>query len=201
MRNLSLIISSIFHPAFVPLLGFLLLYSFSGYALYIPENQFWFSVLIIIQFSILIPIGAVYFLFWRKKISSIELSVRKERKVPLVINLICYSIILLVFSFLSFPPIIMNFLVAVIFSAAVSFIVSLTYKISLHMIAWGTLAGALLAYSLRIGLELHFFLSVIFLLSSLIASARLWLNEHSVSQIVLGWSMGFVFSFLIMNFL
>ena len=184
MRALSLIISSILHPAFIPLMGFLLLYYFSGYALYFPENIFWFSVLIIIQFTILVPIGTVYFLYWRKKITSIELSNLEERPLPLVINLVSYSISFLVFRYLNFPEIMVNFFAAIVISAAFSMFVSLSYKISLHLVAWGTLLGVMLAFSIKIGLELHFLISLIILLSAIVASARLWLNEHNLEQII-----------------
>ena len=201
MRALSLTISSILHPAFIPLMGFLLLYYFSGYALYLPENVFWFSVLIIVQFTILIPIGTVYYLFWRKKITSIELSNREERPLPLVINLVSYSISFLVFRYLNFPDIIVSFFAAIVISAAFSMFVSLSYKISLHLVAWGTLLGVMLAFSLRIGLELHLLISLIILLSALVASARLWLNEHDLEQIIYAWISGALISFLIMTYL
>jgi len=201
MRILSLIISSIFHPTFVPLIGFLLLYSFSGYALYLPENIFWFSILVIVQFTILIPIGLVYFLYWRKVVTSINLSKREERPLPLVLTLISYSIAFLLFRYLQYPPIIVSFFAAIVLSSAVSMFVSLTYKISLHMMAWGTLAGAILSFALRINIELHFLLSVIVIVSALIAMARLWLNEHNLQQIASAWLLSFVLSFFVMNLL
>lgn len=201
MRVLSLIISSIFHPAFIPLMGFLLLYYYSGYALYLPENIFWFSIVVIVQFTILIPIATVYLLYWRKKITSIELSVREERPLPLVITLISYAVCFLIFRYIQFPSIIVNFFAAVVLSAAFSMFVSLTYKISLHMVAWGTLAGVILAFSLRIGNDLHLLLSVILLTAGVVASARLWLQEHDLQQIVSAWLTAFALSFLIMTYL
>jgi len=201
MRTLSLIISSIFHPTFIPLIGFLLLYSFSGYAVYLPENIFWFSILVIVQFTILIPVGAVYYLYWRKKISSINLSVKEDRPLPLIINLISYSVVFLIFRYLNYPHIIISFFSAVVLASVFSMLISFSYKISLHMVAWGTLAGTIIAFSLKIGLELHFLISIILLLTGIIASARLWLNHHNIQQISYAWSGSIVMAFLIISFI
>lgn len=201
MKNLSYIISSLFHPAFVPLLGFLMLYNFSGYALYLNENILWFSLLLIFQFTILIPISTVYYLYWKKKISSIELNELHERRLPLIINLICYTIAFYIFYYLNFPKIISSFFGALALSAALSMIVSLYYKISLHMIAWGALTGALFAYALNVGLEFHFYFSLLVLVSAIVASARLWLHAHDIKQILAGWFSAAILSFLAMNLL
>ena len=201
MRTLSLIISSLFHPTFIPLIGFLLLYSLSGYALYLPKDIFWFSIMVIVQFTILIPIGVVYYLYWRKKISSIELSNRNERPLPLVINLVSYAVSFLVFRYLHYPDLIVSFFAVVVVSAAFSMLVSLYYKLSLHMVAWGSLAGILFAISLRIGIGLHLLLSLVLILTAIIASARLWLNEHDLPQITWAWGASSVLSFLLMIYL
>jgi hypothetical protein len=198
MRTLSKIISLFFHPVFVPLLGFLLLYSYSGYGIYLPESIFWFSILIIVQFTILVPVGAVYYLYWRKIISSIELSNREERPLPLIINLVSYAVNFLIFRYLNFPDIIISFFGAVVLASAFSMFVSLTYKLSLHMVAWGTLGGVILAFSLRVGIELHVLLSVTIILTALVASARMWLNQHNIQQISFAWVSSFIISFLLM---
>jgi len=201
MRTLSLIISSVFHPTFIPLIGFLLLYSLTGYALYLPKDVFWFSIMVIAQFTILIPVGVVYFLYWRKKISSIELSNRKERPLPLVINLISYAVSFVIFRYLHYPNLIVSFFAVVVVSAAFSMVVSLYYKLSLHMVAWGSLVGVLLAISVRLGIGLHLLISLVLILTAIIASARLWLNEHDLPQVAWAWGVSSILSFLLMIFL
>lgn len=201
MKNLSYVISSLFHPAFVPLLGFLMLYNFSGFALYLNENIFWFSILLIFQFTILIPISTVYYLYWKKKISSIDLNELHERRMPLIINLICYTIAFYIFYYLNFPKTITSFFAALALASALSMFVSLYYKISLHMVAWGALTGALLAYALSAGLEFHFYFSILVLTSAIVASARLWLQAHDLKQLLIGWFSAVFLSFLAMNLL
>ncbi len=201
MRILSLIISSIFHPTFIPLIGFLLLYSLTGYAVYLPKDVFWFSIMVIVQFTILIPVGVIYFLFWRKKITSLELSNRQERPLPLVINLISYAVSFLVFRYLQYPSLIVNFFGVIVVSAAFSMIVSLYYKLSLHMVAWGTLVGVLISISVRMEIGLHLLVSLVLILTAVIASARLWLNEHDLPQVAWAWGTSSILSFLLMIFL
>lgn len=201
MRFLALLISSFFHPAFVPLLGFLLIYMLSGYAFYLPEQTFWFSVVVIIQFTILIPIAGVYFLYWRKRISSIELNVLKERPLPLVINLVSYSVAYLIFRYLPFPKIIVNYFAVIVVTAGVSMVVSLNYKISLHAVGWGSLVGVLYALSLKIGIELHLMLSILIVSSAIIITARLWLKAHSWHEVYSAWLSSALIGFLGMTYL
>lgn len=201
MRIIAFIISSIFHPAFIPLIGFLLLYNLTGYALYLPQSIFWFAILTIVQFTILVPVGSTYYLYWRKYISSVKLSNRAERPLPLTINLISYSINFAMFYYLNFPHIIINYFASIAIISALSMVISLYYKISLHMMAWGTLTGVILAFSLSIGLELHFLLSIIIVLTAIIASARLWLNEHTFPQVLYAWLSSSLLSFIVMKFL
>lgn len=200
MRIFFKSISVIFHPIFVPLVGFLLLYSFSGIALYLPEDIFWLSILVIVQFTILIPLSLIYYLYWRNKISSIELSVRNERPLPLFFNLISVTINFMIFRYFSFSEIITNFFGTIVLASALSFIISTMYKISLHMVAWGIMAGVIFAFSVEAGMELHFALSVILVITGVVATSRLWLNEHNYSQIAVAWIGSTLLSFFIITF-
>jgi len=200
MRIFFKIISLVFHPIFVPLVGFLLLYSFSGIALYLPEDIFWLSIIVIVQFTILVPLALIYYLYWRNKISSIELSVRSERPLPLFLNLLSVSTNFMIFRYFSFSDIITNFFGVIVLVSALSMLISAFYKISLHMLAWGTMAGIIFAFSVKAGMELHFVLSVILLITGIVATSRLWLNEHNGSHIFLGWISSSALSFLVVTY-
>jgi hypothetical protein len=173
----------------------------SGYALYLPDQVFWFSVMLITNFTILIPIGVVYYLYWRKKISSIQLEVREERPLPLVINLISYSIAFLMFRYLQFPNIIVSYFAVIVIIAGLSLVVSLNYKISLHALAWGSLVGVIYALSQKVGVELHLILSILILLSALILSARLWLQAHIWHEIYTAWISSALIAYIGITFL
>jgi len=199
MRFVFRSISIIFHPVFVPLIGFLLLYILSGIDLYLPKDIFGFSILVIFQFTILIPLSLTYYLYWKNKISSVELSDRSERPLPLFINLISVAINFLIFRYFSFSEIITQFFGVIVISSSLSLLVSIWYKISLHLVAWGTLAGVIFAFSVKTGIELHFVLSSILLITAFVASARLWLNEHDNKEIIFAWLGSIVLSFLIIT--
>ena len=194
-------ISVIFHPIFVPLLGFLLLYSFSGFSLYIPKDTLWFFILVIVQFTIFFPLSILYYLYWRKKITSIELSERSERPLPLLLNLFSVAINFIIFKYFNFSDIISNFFGVIVLVSALSFFISKLYKISLHMMGWGALTGVILAFSVETGQELHFVLSVILLVTGVVATSRLWLKEHNNQQIAIAWSSSTLLSFFTIIFI
>ncbi len=201
MRFLSLSISSLLHPAFVPLLGFLLIYMLGGYAIYMPNQLFWFTVILLIEFTIVIPIAAVYFLYWRKIISSIELDKREERAWPLVINLVSYAIVFFIFSYYPFPKILVNYTAVTAIIAGFALVVSLNYKISLHALSWGSLVGVIYAYSLQFGIELHHIVVILILVSSIVAASRLLLDAHRWDEIYSAWLSAAFMSYLGMTYL
>ncbi|MBN2669113.1 MAG: hypothetical protein JXR60_07780 [Bacteroidales bacterium] len=200
MKTFSQTISAILHPAFVPLLGFLLLYYISGDALYLPPNIFWFTLLIIFQFTILIPFSILYFLYRIKKVSDFYLSKREERPLPLILTLISYAISYAIFRYFHYPHIIVSFFATVVIATAFSMFVSFTYKISLHSIAWGAVSGLCLALAYRYHIELHFIVSISFIISAIVALSRLFLDAHKPAEIYTGWASSFSLALYIMTF-
>ena len=71
-------------------------------------------------------------------------------------------------------------------------LISLFWKISLHMAGLGGISGLILMLSLIYTLDMTFYLSVLFLISGIVASARLVLKEHNLLQIATGYFTGFL---------
>lgn len=80
-------------------------------------------------------------------------------------------------------------------------LISIKWKISLHMSAMGALAGTLLAVAFRFNINLQLFLSLVFLGGGLAGWARLRLNAHTPAQVYAGYLGGVALAFfMIYNF-
>lgn len=187
MKKLASIISIILHPVFLPLIGFLLIYFIGGYSFYLPNNIFWFTILLWVQFTIVIPIAALLIMSWLGKISSIYLDSRDERPIPLLINALSYFIIFILFYKLNYPIVFLSYASILTAIAFVSFLISFFIKISLHAMGWGTFTGIIIIFSLITRIDLSLLISILIILSAIVITMRLYLNKHNAFQVYIAW--------------
>jgi membrane-associated phospholipid phosphatase len=79
-------------------------------------------------------------------------------------------------------------------------LISFKWKISNHMAATGSVAGAFFALSFRKGLNPVYSLLIIILVSGLIGTARLVLKKHTIWEIIAGYALGFIVLYLVVYF-
>ena len=92
-KSLSLIISSVFHPVFVNLMGLLSLFVLSPYLrLGVNENAKLFYILFIFISAGIVPVVMVLLLNMLGKVQSVLLDVQEERNIPYLITASIYLI-------------------------------------------------------------------------------------------------------------
>lgn len=154
-------------------------------------------------FSVAAP-GISFLLLKRSGlIGSLEMDERRERFIPILVMAI-YCLVL--FFYISYlieinRLIVPTFLIALPLSGAVVttvfLIVNRWKKISIHAAAVGILTGFVLAYILhQIEYQLWVFILSI-LISGTVMSARLFLQKHSFSEVLIGWCIGSFVTFAI----
>lgn len=72
----------------------------------------------------------------------------------------------------------------------ITILISYYWKISAHMVGIGGATGFIIALSLFWGADIKFFLLLAILLSGVVGSSRLALNEHYPLQIYTGYVVG-----------
>lgn len=74
-------------------------------------------------------------------------------------------------------------------------LVSMRWKVSLHMTGWGCFTACLFIMT-KISMKVYLpFFIVSILLSGIVASTRLYLKSHNNAQIYVGFAMGFIWVF------
>ena len=188
------VISFILHPVFIPLMVLLLYLVFIENTTLSRESIQ--KIILTVTFtSVLIPLAYVYFLIFKRKITSIYLRYKNERIMPLLFSAFCLSICYFLIQNTIKEPIVINFLLGTITLTLVSAIITRFWKISLHMIGVGGAVGVFLVT--RILLQSTIFLFALFLLLAVILGiARTRESSHTQLQVYVGFALGFTSIFL-----
>ncbi|WP_439181881.1 PAP2 family protein [Carboxylicivirga taeanensis] len=191
MRFLSTAISTVLHPMLIPTLGLFLIFNLGGHFTYLPIDHKRVIYLIIFLSTCALPLSLVPLFMLLGVIKSVHMRDRKERILPTVLTGIFYC---LGYFFLSRIPIvpsfIQGFMLATIIAISIALLITLFWKISMHMIGIGGLTGALLALSFRFGIDIWLLFAGAVILAGLLGSARLFLNAHTPGQVHAGFLLG-----------
>lgn len=184
------IYSYILHPFFMPVVGTFLILFGNTFISLLPLHLKYYLLATVSLFTIGIP--AIGILSLRKLgiISSLSLSSRNDRIVPLIIVAIGYMLCAYILSDYLIIQLIHRILFAALASVAICFIVNFYWKISLHMTAMGGVVGMLLSINLLGYGTMNSMLLLFILLAGLLGSARLYLGRHNIWQILAGFTVG-----------
>jgi hypothetical protein len=193
-QHLARFISVIFHPVFVPAMMFAVLIFFCPSALFgIAEKQKVWWLITMSYTSVLFPLLTV-FLMWRLKfITSMNMPTDRERLGPLIASMLFYFWVFWLFhKQFHAPQLIQTLLFGVFLTTVLSFLGTIFFKISLHAAAWGGISMfGIFCILNQIEYALPIF-CIALLLAGIIASARLYLNEHKPYEIYMGFIVGII---------
>lgn len=194
--KLSKILSYLFHPINFPIIGAFLYFLFLPR--YIFESQEHTILITIFIGTYIFPLLLIFLLKKFGMIHSYHMVSIEERKFP---TLLFISICLFLGNWL-FKTTIVNLLSLFFIGYGLFLIFSylLFYfqlKISLHTGAFGGLIGFLIYFSYHYKVNLIMALMVLFVLSGVIASARLRLSAHKVSELIIGFILGLLSQILV----
>ena len=193
---LSKIFSYIFHPVFMPISIFILLISCVDYINYLfsyKVNQIYFILLI---FTVLLPICfSLLVMFFFKK--SIYMESRKDRLLPYLFASFSFLTgYFFLIKIIILDSLMLNIYLSLSLTFLLSTLITLLWKISLHMISIGSAIAICIYINYVFG---DFFWITIYciIIAGIIGMSRLNLQSHNMSQV----SFGFVFGLSVELFL
>ena len=195
---LAKVISVIFHPLFMPLYGMIIIFTAPTLFWYIPFKVKKILLFVVATNNVLIPVSLMPFFRYRNIISSWAIETRKERRIPLLAVSFFYSITSFILFRLQIPLFIKSFIFATAVLAITVSVVNFWWKISLHSVGAGALAGLVIVLSMNMMVPLTWFLIPVLLISGLILSSRLRLNTHNPPEVYLGFITGIIGMYLLM---
>jgi hypothetical protein len=189
--KLSKILSYILHPLLIPTAATvaLLLYPDVNVVLMPFRLKAWFLSVVFV-FTFILPVAVAFILIKFKVLSSINMSDRRERTVPLIITSTSFMALLFSIKSTGIPPVFLYVLYTATISIISGLLINTFYKISLHTLGWGALVAAFIGLSLRLGNPMVGLIVTTIVLSGIAGYARLDQNAHNQAQIYLGYIAG-----------
>ena len=180
------LLSAVFNPLYLPLVGLLALFGFSYLSL-LPWLYKLEVITLVYFFTILLPMAIIRTYRHYQGWNLIELGRRERRAVPYVISIVCYFTCTYTMERLHIPHFMRSILVAALSIQIVCAMINSWWKISTHTAAIGGVAGALFAFGEIFVFNPVWWLCLTFLLAGLLGTSRMILRQHSLSQVIGGF--------------
>ncbi len=195
MRIFSKLISHIFNPLFFPLAGSIL-YFFITPKFNPPEAKR-LILLAILILTVIIPF--IFFLLLRNLgwITNNGLTHIKERKIPLYIFIIVIYITIMKITTFDFSIELYYYFIGIL-GALLSCLIMIyfNFKASMHMMGICGLTTFILGLSFHYEINITLGLSLLVLITGIVATARLYLKSHTYPEIIIGCFIGVITQFL-----
>jgi len=185
------IVSMLFTPFYLPIVGLIALFLFSYLSIF--PMAYKLQVLIMTYlFTILLPTVMIHLYRRYQGWNLIELGQRERRMVPYIISIVCYFSCIYLMERLHMPHFIGSIIIAALLVQIVCAIINVWWKISTHTAAIGGVGGALFAFAEYLGFNPVWWLCLVFFVAGLLGTSRMILRQHNLSQVVAGFWVGFI---------
>lgn len=199
-RKLSNTLSWVLHPFLQPIYLMTVLLTMTTFARYTPQMKF-YLMWVVALYAIIIPVLTLGVLRSLGRITDFRVDDRRERLLPLLIGTVCYVLCAITFAKIPSAIFLRKFMIAAACCEMLCFVVSLRWKISLHLTGMGAVVALLVVMNI-IGVgNMLVPLLIAILCAGALASARLYLGCHNGAQVLAGFCGGFAVSLLAVLFL
>lgn len=189
-KNIAKIISAIFHPFFVPTIGYLILLNSDLYLSLISWDAKRFILLVIFFSTAILPMLSVAIMALSPKFDMAMQNAR-DRIVPLLSAAVFYYIGFMLLNKARVFPVFKLFLIASVVVLVILLLITFKWKISTHMAAAGSLTATIFALSFRSGTNPVVAVVLAVFISGLVGTARLILQKNNLTQLAAGYFVGF----------
>ena len=186
------IISSLFHPVFIPLYGLMLIFLTPTIYGYLPFTAKKYLFFLILNNNVNILLLLILFLRIRNQISSWEMESKQERMMPLFLATILYAVTSYIILRYPTSVFIKAFIIGIFFISSSITVINNWWKVSIHAAGAGALTALALLLSFRMYNVIIWPLLMVIILSGLILTSRLRLGSHSSAQVWVGFLLGFI---------
>lgn len=198
-RGVAQSLSWALHPFVLPIYLLLLLFSQTAFARFSTSLQIYLigSVLL---YGVVLPLFFILLLRLRGRLTNFRIEEQRERILPLMIGAICYMLCAVTIGRIESADFLRKFMVAAGCCELMCALVTMRWKISLHLTGMGSAVALLVVMNLLALPRMFVPLLVTIGASGLLASARLYLGRHTPLQVAAGFVGGFVLTLVALFF-
>lgn len=183
------IMSMIFTPFYLPIVGLIALFIFSYMSL-LPMMYKLVMLAIVYLLTVVAPSLLIHLYRLCQGWTSHELGRKERRLVPYIISIVCYFACFFWMEYRNTPRVISIIVVVALTIQMVCALINIWWKISTHTAAIGGVAGGLVSYSIAFSFNPLWWLCFVLILAGAVGTARMILRQHSLSQVVTGFLVG-----------
>jgi membrane-associated phospholipid phosphatase len=163
----------------------------------LPTIYIWVCILGTMVLTTIIPVGLILLLWKRGSISSLHIEKASERTTPYIYAIICFAFwSYFVIDIIQLPNVWTGITIGATLSLAIVTIINCRWKISAHSTGMGGLLGGICSISLYYGLMPTWLIICMLILSLMLMYARLHLNAHTPLQVICGYLLGILCTFI-----
>lgn len=191
--------SFVFSPLLAPTYALLAAWATTVLRL-LPGGTIANIILVVAGLTCVFPLAAIALMYVLKIVSDPGLNNRKERTLPFVVSLAGYAATLVFFIHIVAPWWLTMFMAGGIATLVISLIVTLRWKISIHLAAMGGTVAFILRL-IQTGVTIfdaEGWLAAAILASGLVGTSRMILYRHTPWQVAAGFLNGFLCVYLAM---
>ncbi len=198
LHILAQVWSVLLYPLFIPTYGMLLFcIAFSHGRGMLPAVWWWVCIGSTFVITCFIPLTSILLLMRTKRVKDLYITDAQERTTPYIYTLLCYGFWCVLLFRLHVPLAVSFSAVGATVALLLVLLINLRWKISAHLSAFGGLIGGVMSYYMSIEAMPSVGLGVALLVAALLLMyARLYVEAHTSLQVVSGFLLGLLCTFL-----
>lgn len=193
MKRISQLLSSIFSPLLVPTYG-MIMASYLSVLAVLPSGVLWTTVAITFVITCVLPLAGIIALYKSGVVKDPGLNERSERFIPYGLAAVCYLGCAFFLYRASAPLWLAMFYAGGAVAIVINVIVNIKWKISAHAAAVGGLVAFVfrLAASHQAIYDMNVWMSAMVIVAGMVMTARVYLQRHTLMQVLAGAANGFL---------
>lgn len=191
ITRIAHIISLLFRPFYLPLLGVAALFLFSMLSI-LPWPYRLLVLVLIWGCTVMMPTLLIKLYHKAQGWKRFRFAQKEKRVVPYAISIICYFLCYWLLTVLNAHHTIKAILMAALIIQMACAIINIWWKISAHTAAIGSFLGGLVAFSYIFYFNPVWWICVVIFVGGVIGSCRMILRQHTLAEVVGGYCVGFI---------
>ncbi|MCB0794260.1 MAG: hypothetical protein KDB88_05950 [Flavobacteriales bacterium] len=197
MRSLAFLLSMLLHPLFMPLFTLVIAFRMDPHiSFFLPLPLILVTYLMVAVMTILFPLTSTLLLIHSGAVSGLSMVYRAERIIPFSLTLfyfgLCYYLLHRTPHHEATYAMFAGAWVALLLTT----LITLRWKISVHMVGIGGLLGALSGLIVLHHTFSPLEMAVYIVLAGALGTARLLVSDHTPAQVAIGVLLGYCCTFL-----
>ncbi|MDX9904667.1 MAG: hypothetical protein RB288_11405 [Bacteroidales bacterium] len=192
LKRAAEILSVVFHPIFIPLYGLIIIYSANTLHSFLPLQLKRMIFILVMANNVLLPMALATVLYARGAINTFNARDRNERVLLLTFSLVMYSLTAFLLFRMQVPGLFRAFFIAIAVVTLITLLITVLYRISLHASGIGGLLVLVLFMAGLYHISMVWQAVAVLLAGSAVLSSRIYLGDHSPSEVWSGFFAGAV---------